>query len=294
MNTVLLTINRRIGPAAVPVVALLLGMLSLTAGASLAKQLFPHIGPMGAAFLRLILAAVMLGVIFRPWRADLTREWRTVLTYGVSLGLMNLLFYMSLAFIPLGIAIAIEFTGPLAVALLTSRRRTDFLWIAMAVAGLALLLPIADGGSQLDPRGVLLALGAGAFWAIYIVSGKKSGQVHGQGAAAIGIMVGTIAVAPFGLPHVGPALIDPALLALGLGVAVLSSAIPYVLEMYALRSLPPNTFGTLVSVEPAIGALMGMALLGETLPPIQWLAIALIICSSAGAAFGARVEPTQV
>lgn len=282
------------GPTAVPILALLLGMVSLAAGASLAKEMFPHIGAMGAAFLRLILAAILLGGIFRPWRASLSREWPTVLAYGVSLGFMNLLFYMSLEYIPLGIALAIMFTGPLAVALLTSRRRADFLWVALAIAGLALLLPNPDSGSRIDVQGVVLALGAGACWGIYIISGKKSGQVHGQGAAAIGIIVGAMAVAPSGLPYIGPALTSPALLALGLGVAVLSSAIPYVLEMYALRRLPSNTFGTLVSVEPAIGALMGMALLGETLPLMQWLAVALIICSSAGAAMGARVEATQV
>lgn len=294
MNSVLLTMNRRMGPAAVPVLALLMAMISLTAGASLAKQLFPHVGSSGAAFLRLVLAAGMLGIVYRPWRADLTKEWPTVVIYGVALGLMNLLFYMSLAFIPLGVAIAIEFTGPLAVALLTSRRRADFLWVAMAVAGLFLLLPVADAESRLDARGVLLALGAGAFWAIYILFGKKSGQVHGQQAAAIGIIIGTIAVAPFGMMQIGPALTQPSILALGAAVAILSSAIPYVLEMFALRSLAPNTFGTLVSVEPAIGALMGLALLGEMLPPIQWLAIGLVICASVGAAIGARAEPTQL
>ena len=126
MNTVLRDMNRPLGSAAVPVLALLIAMISLTGGASLAKQLFPHVGSSGAAFLRLVLAAVILAVVYRPWRADLTKEWPTVVIYGVSLGLMNLLFYMSLAFIPLGVAIAIEFAGPLAVALLTSRRKADF------------------------------------------------------------------------------------------------------------------------------------------------------------------------
>lgn len=236
----------------------------------------------------------MLCAAYRPWRLDLTKNWPTVLAYGVSLGLMNLLFYMSLSFIPLGVAIAIEFVGPLAVALLTSRRRADFVWIALAVAGLCLLLPVFDAENQLDPCGVLLALGAGAFWAVYILSGKKSGQGHGQQAAAIGITIGMVAVAPFGITQIAPVLTDPSILALGLAVALLSSAIPYVLEMFALRSLQPNTFGTLVSIEPAIGALMGLALLGEMLPPIQWFAIALIICSSVGAAIGARAEPTQL
>ncbi|WP_041795027.1 EamA family transporter [Pararhodospirillum photometricum] len=272
-----------------PLGAAVLAMVSITLGASFAKGLFPAIGAAGTTTLRLALAAVILSLVLGLWRVRLTR--RTVvaaLPYGLVMGAMNLLFYLSIQRLPLGIALAIEFTGPLALALFYSRQRTDFVWIALAVAGLLLLLPLEASDAALDPLGVALALAAGVFWAAYIVTGQRAGAVLGAQAPMLGMIVAALAVAPFGVWEAGTALLQPAILMSGLAVAVLSSAIPYSLEMIALRRLPARSFGILTSGEPAVGAVMGMLLLGEMLPLSHWLGIVAVVGASIGTAMMSR------
>lgn len=283
-----------VAPLVLAIGMLLISMVSYQCGASLAKHLFPQVGAQGATAYRLGLSALILLLWRRPWRRSGTgqdtgrRDWRALWGYGLSMGAMNLVFYMSLRTIPLGIAVALEFTGPLALALFGSRRLLDFVWIALVVAGLALLLPLRGQVQSLDPVGVMYALAAGVGWALYIVLGKQAGATHGADAVTLGTSVGALLAIPFGIAHAGSALLSPTLLPYALGVAVLSSALPYSLEMVALTRLPARTFSTLLSLEPAIAALAGVALLGERLSLLQWLAIVTIIVAAAGTALSVR------
>jgi inner membrane transporter RhtA len=279
-----------VAPVALAVGMLLISMVSYQCGASLAKHLFPQVGAQGATAYRLGLSALILLLWRRPWRRSSTsqRDWRALWGYGLSMGAMNLVFYMSLRTIPLGIAVALEFTGPLALALFGSRRLLDFVWIALVVAGLALLLPLRGQMQTLDPVGVMYALAAGAGWALYIVLGRKAGVAYGADAVTLGTSIGALLAIPFGVAHAGSALLSPALLPYALGVAVLSSALPYSLEMVALTRLPARTFSTLLSLEPAVAAMAGVALLGERLSVLQWLAIVAIIVAAAGTALSVR------
>ncbi|KJK05414.1 MULTISPECIES: threonine/homoserine exporter RhtA [Pseudomonas] len=274
-----------------PIGLLLIAMASIQSGASLAKSMFPVIGAQGTTTLRLIFASVIMLLLLRPWRARLSANTlRTVIIYGMALGGMNFLFYMSLRTVPLGIAVALEFTGPLAVALYASRRAVDFLWIALAVVGLLLLIPIGQTGGGIDLVGASYALGAGVCWALYILYGQKAGAENGIQTAALGVMIAALFVAPIGIAHAGSALLTPAILPIALGVAILSTALPYSLEMVALTRMPARTFGTLMSIEPAFGALSGLLFLGEVLSVTQWLAIGAIITASVGATLSMRKE----
>lgn len=279
-----------------PVALLLVAMCSIQTGASLAQQLFPMVGASGATSIRLLLAAALMLVIFRPWRQPLTRRaWKAIAVYGVAMGMMNFLLYQALATVPLGIAVALEFTGPLAVAVCTSRRRRDLAWIALAIAGLAILLwPDKSIEQGIDLRGALCALGAGVCWALYILFGRRAGSGNGPQSAALGITIAAIVMAPIGLIEAGTAIFSSAVLPVGLVIAVLSTALPYTLEMFSLARMPTNMFGTLMSLEPAIGALSGLIFLGQQLTVLQWLAIGTIITASMGTTLTSRLAaPVQ-
>lgn len=275
--------------ALLPVAAVLGAIVSLTVGSSFAKHLFPYVGAEGTSAVRVTFAALLLLAVWRPWRFALSAKAAgAIALYGVVLGLMNLLFYLSLRTIPLGLAISIEFTGPLAVAMLSSRRPLDFVWVGFAVVGLSLLLPIHQGAGHLDPVGMAFALGAGICWALYIVFGQRISHLHPGQTTSLGMLTAALVVLPFGLTHAGTALLDPKLLAAGFAVAVLSSALPYTLEMFALKHLPKQTFGILLSLEPAVGAVAGWIVLAERLTPVQLLAIGCVVVASAGSAMGVR------
>lgn len=277
----------------VPLLAILGAVTALGLGTSWAKHsLFPVVGAQGTTAVRVGFSALLLLLFWRPWRWALSgADARTVALYGAALGAMNLCFYMSLRTIPFGIAVAIEFAGPLAVALFSSRRPLDFLWVLLAGAGLALLLPLGHDVSTLDPAGVLFALAAAVFWATYIIFGKRASHLHSGHSVSLGLFVAALVVVPVGVAHAGGALLSPVILATGLGVALISSAIPISLEMVALKRLSPQAFGIMASMEPAVAALLALALLGEYLSAIQWLAIALIMAASVGSSVTAQRQP---
>jgi inner membrane transporter RhtA len=282
---------RNLASTLFPIGLLLIAMASIQSGASLAKSMFPIIGAQGTTTLRLILASLIMALLLKPWRAKLdAQSLRTVVIYGMALGGMNFLFYMSLRSVPLGIAVALEFTGPLAVAIYASRRAIDFLWIGLAVIGLILLVPVGDTQNGIDLLGGAYALAAGACWAVYILYGQKAGAENGIQTAALGVIVAALFVAPIGIIHAGSALLTPSLIPIAIGVAILSTALPYSLEMVALTRMPARTFSTLMSIEPAFGALSGLLFLHEVLSMAQWLAIAAIITASVGATMTMRRE----
>jgi inner membrane transporter RhtA len=216
-----------------PLLAVIGAMSSLAIGTSIAKSIFPTLGAAGVTFLRAAFAAVILAAVWRPWRRTVPPgDWPTLIGYGASIGAMNLLFYEAVARVPFGIAVAFEFCGPLAVAVFASRRVLDFTWVALAAAGLSLLLPVAGNTARLDPVGVAFALGAGACWAIYILIGARAGRrLHGGHATAVGMIVAAVAVAPFGVAAGGAALLAPWPLLVGAGVGLMSGALPFSLEM---------------------------------------------------------------
>ena len=278
-------------PSWLPILVLLITMISIQSGASLAKSLFPLIGAPGVTALRLALGTLILVVVFKPWRLRFSKEQRLpLLFYGLSLGAMNYLFYLSLQRIPLGIAVALEFTGPLAVALFSSRRPVDFIWVVLAVMGLWLLLPLGQDVAHVDLTGALLALGAGAGWAVYILSGRRAGEDHGPATVAMGSLIAAVVFVPLGAMQAADTLLHWSLLPLGLAIAVLSTALPYSLEMIALTRLPTRTFGTLMSMEPALAAMSGMVFLGETLTFSQSMALGAIIMASMGSTLTMRQE----
>ncbi|MDB4879411.1 MAG: transporter [Gemmatimonadetes bacterium] len=266
-----------------PIPAVLVAIVSVQGGAAIAKGLFPVLGAAETAGVRIGLSALMLVAAFRPpVRALTAAQWRAVVPYGITLGAMNVLFYLSLARVPLGLAVTLEFVGPLAVAVAGSRRAPDLLWVALAAAGIALIAPWNANG--VDPLGAAFALAAGGCWAAYIVLGGRLSRVLPGGAAvSTGMLVATLTILPFALGGGGLARLTPALLLAGMFVALLSSALPYTCEMMALRTMPARTFSIFMSLEPAVAALAGLVFLGERLGRVQWLSVALVIAASVGA-----------
>ncbi|SHL10873.1 inner membrane transporter RhtA [Hymenobacter psychrotolerans DSM 18569] len=266
-----------------PLPAVLLSIVSVQGGAAIAKGLFPVAGPAGTASLRIGFSAVLLVLVVRPRLRQLRPEqWRAVVPYGVVLGLMNFLFYCALARIPLGLAVTLEFVGPLGVALAGSRRALDLVWVLLAGAGIALIAPWQ--GQGIDMLGAGFALAAGGCWALYIILGRRTGAVlPGQLAVTVGMLVAALTILPFGAAIGNLLALSPYLLLLGVLLAIFSSVLPFSLEMQALRTMPTRTFSILMSLEPVAAAFSGWLLLGEQLTSNQWLAVAFIVAASFGA-----------
>lgn len=271
------------GLGSVPPPALVLaGIFSVQIGAALAKQLFGMTGAVGAVTLRLFFAAVVLLVVWRPSLRITRQELPVILGYGAILAVMNLSFYQAITRIPLGMAVTIEFLGPLAVSIIGARRWVHGLWALLAAIGVVALTEAGGGG--ISVLGVVFALAAAACWGMYIPLGAALGKrTSGGRGLALAMVVGSLISLPLGITAAGPALFSPVALAAGFGVAMLSSVLPYSVELEALRKIPPRVFGVLMSLEPAVAALIGLIVLGQALHPVQWVAIACVVIASAGA-----------
>ncbi|WP_460770984.1 EamA family transporter [Mariniluteicoccus flavus] len=267
----------------IPAVWLVLASIaSVQIGAAIAKGLFGEISPTAMVWLRLATSTVVLLVWARPRvRGRTARDWAVVIAFGLSLVGMNWAIYQSFARIPLGMAVTIEFLGPLAIAVVGSRRLRDFVWVVLAGAGVALL---GFSPGRLDPVGVAYAVAAGAAWAAYILlSGQTGRRWDGLSGLAIASLVGTLVITGPALVSGGEALGRPHVLAIGVAVGILSSVIPYSFEITALRTMSPKVFGILMSLEPAAAALAALLLIGETLSPIEVAAMACVVVASVGA-----------
>lgn len=283
----------RLRQVLLPVAAVIGATCAFQVGAALAKGLFPALGPQGTAALRIALGAVMLAALLRPWRSWPSQApLLPMLGLGLATAGAILFFYMALGRLPQGVAIALQFLGPLAVAIAGSHRWRDLVWAALAAAGVWALLGrdlVGGQGHHLDLVGVAFALAAAASWAAYIVWGQSASRAFGGATPALATGLAALVIVPVGVAHAGlPALLDLRLLPLALVVAVISTAIPFTLEMYALPRLPARTFAVLTSLEPAFGAMSGLILLHEALRPEQALGVAAVIAAAAGAAWTSR------
>lgn len=259
--------------------------ISLQFGAALATQIFPHAGPFGTTFFRLFIAGLIMVAITRPRVRDWNKaQWKAVILFGLSIGLMNSFFYAGIARIPLGTAVTIEFLGPLLLAAALSRSVRDFLCVGLAMIGMALLgIESLTGITNLDPLGILFTLIAGVFWACYILTASRLGQaVPGAGGLAFGMLIGSLAPLPLGITQAPAVLMDINLLLLAVGTAILASIMPYTFEFFALRQIPKGVFGILLSLEPAFAALFGWLLLAQPMTILGTIAIAFVIAASIG------------
>lgn len=276
--------NFKISPTVQAPLILLIAMISMQSSGSFAKYLFGQFPILTVSAMRLLLGTLILALIFKIWQINFRQlKWSSILSYGLALAGMNILFYLSLDRLPLGIAVSFEFIGPLSVALFAIRRKFDLIWVGLAILGLILLFPFDQAAQTLDPIGIALALGAGACWALYIIAGQKPSGVSGNHTVCLGMFVGMCMLMPMALFAGMPAhTFKPVSLLYFIGLAVLASALPFTLEMIALRNLSALSFGTLMSLEPAVAALSGFVFLGEHLLWTQWLALAVIISASIG------------
>jgi len=266
-----------------PVGLVLAGGISVQFGGALAVSLMPRAGALGVVTLRLFVAAIVLLVVCRPKvRGHSRADWGTVVVFGITMAAMNGLFYQAVARIPLGPAVTLEVLGPLALSVVASRRAVNLIWAGLALGGVFLL---GGGGfGSLDPTGVAFALGAGSMWAAYIIFSARTGRRFPQAdGLALAMAIAAVAFLPLGIVESGPKLLNPTTIALGAAVAVLSSVLPYTLELLALRRLPASTFAILMSLEPAVAAIAGFLVLNQTLSALEALAIGLVIVASMGA-----------
>ena len=268
-------------------VLLIIAMISVQSSGSLAKILFHDFPILTVAAMRLLFGALILALIFKIWQINFRQvKWQAIISYGFALAGMNALFYLSIDRLPLGIAVSFEFVGPLSVALYYARQKFDFVWVGLAILGLILLFPFDQVSEDLDLIGIGFALGAGACWAIYIVAGQKPSGISGNHTVCLGMFIGMLCLMPVALfSGFSIAVFEPSNFIYFIALAVLASALPFTLEMIALRHLTPLSFGTLMSIEPAIAALSGFIFLGEQLLWNQWLALATIICASIGCTY---------
>lgn len=268
-------------------VLLIIAMISVQSSGSLAKILFHDFPILTVAAIRLLFGALILALIFKIWQINFRQvKWQAIISYGFALAGMNALFYLSIDRLPLGIAVSFEFVGPLSVALYYARQKFDFVWVGLAILGLILLFPFDQVSEGLDLIGIGFALGAGACWAIYIVAGQKPSGISGNHTVCLGMFIGMLCLMPVALfSGLSIAVFEPSNFIYFIALAVLASALPFTLEMIALRHLTALSFGTLMSVEPAIAALSGFIFLGEQLLWNQWLALATIICASIGCTY---------
>ncbi|PJG43399.1 transporter [Acinetobacter tandoii] len=266
---------------------LFIAMLCVQSSGSLAKILFQQFPVLTVSAMRMLLGALILAIIFQIWKINFKRvRWSSILSYGVALAGMNGLFYLSIERLPLGIAVSFEFIGPLSVALYYARQKYDLLWVCMAILGLILLFPFDQATQSLDLTGIAFAIGAGACWAVYIIAGQRPSGISGNHTVCLGMFVGMLCLMPVALfSGMTSNVFQPPNLFYFVGLAILASALPFTLEMIALRNLTALSFGTLMSLEPAIAALSGFVFLNEQLLWTQWLALGTIITASIGCTY---------
>lgn len=276
--------NLKNAPHLQAIVLLFIAMISMQSSGALAKTLFDQFPVLTISAMRLLLGSLILAVIFRIWQVNFKQiKWSSIISYGIALAGMNALFYLSIHRIPLGIAVAFEFIGPLSVALFHARQKFDFIWVGLAVLGLVLLFPFDQAKQSLDPIGIAFALAAGTCWALYIIAGQRPSGVSGNHTVCLGMFVGMLCLMPIALFSGMPLQVfEPSNLIYFIALAILASALPFSLEMIALRNLSTLSFGTLMSLEPAIAAFSGFLFLNEQLLWSQWLALATIISASIG------------